>query len=379
MRSLGKKALAEALMQSRKYTKSLLDDLSDAQWNVPRLPTINPPLWEIGHVGWFMERWCLRADGAPSLLPLADSWYDSSAIAHAERWSLPLPNRAATLTYLDDVLAKVLDGLARAGESEQELYFFRLALAHEDMHAESFAYTRQTLGYPAPRLARQTIDTGSGDVQLGGAEFELGAARGAMGFVFDNEKWSHPVRLGPFAIARRPVLQGEFIGFIGDDGYRRPELWSEAGREWLASSGATQPAYWRHEAGGWRQRVFDRWLPIDPAAPMMHVTAHEAEAYCRWARCRLPTEAEWEFAAMHDAIAWGGTVWEWTASPFGPYPGFEPDAYRDYSAPWFHTHRSVRGASFATPSHLKHPKFRNFYEPQRADIFVGFRTCRTLQ
>ena len=136
-----------------------------------------------------------------------------------------------------------------------------------------------------------------------------------------------------------------------------------------------QPAYWRRSEGAWEQRAFDRWEPLHPPAPMRHVTAYEAEAYCAWAGRRLPTESEWEFATLNGSIAWGDSVWEWTASPFAPYPGFRADAYRDYSEPWFHTHRSVRGGSKATTRRLVDPKFRNFYCPHRNDIFVGFRTA----
>jgi gamma-glutamyl hercynylcysteine S-oxide synthase len=375
MRSLGASGLREALLQSRQYTKSMVDDLSDAQWSVPFKATINPIKWEVGHVGWFMERWCLRGAGQGSRLPNADRWYDSSAIAHRERWELPLPSRSATLSYIDEVLAATLSALEHSGESDEALYFFRLALAHEDMHAESFAYTRQTLGYPPPQGPRPPLGAPTGDVEVTAVEFEQGAARAAGGFVFDNEKWAHPVRLGRFAIARGPVRQGEFLRFVEDGGYQRLPLWSAAGRAWLADTGAAHPPYWRNLEGQWQQRAFDSWLPIDPGAPLMHVTAHEAEAYCRWAGRRLPTEAEWEYAAVSGSIAWGGHVWEWTASDFAPYPGFMADDYVDYSAPWFHTHRSVRGGSFVTPERLAHVRFRNFYEPHRADIFVGFRTC----
>jgi iron(II)-dependent oxidoreductase len=381
MRTLGKRALHDALLHSRQYTKTLIGDLSDAQWRVPYKPTINPVLWEIGHVGWFMEFWCLRWRGAerepgPSMLADADRRYDSSKVAHGERWQLPLPSRLETLRYVDDVLQATQDALDRSDETDAALYPFRLALYHEDMHAEAFAYTRQTLGYAAPSVEVNVFGAADGEAVLVGGEFEQGAPAHAPGFVFDNEQWAHPVRLAPFAIARRPVSQGEFQAFVDDGGYRRPELWSDAGRAWLEGSGSAHPIYWRlNDAGGWQRRAFDAWRPLDGSAPVAHVNAYEAEAYCRWSGRRLPTEAEWEYAAASGELAWGTAVWEWTATAFDPYPGFEAGPYSDYSAPWFGTHRSVRGASFATPRRLAHPKFRNFYEPHRTDIFIGFRTA----
>ncbi len=158
MRELDRDALAGALHDAREYTNAQLDELDDAQWRVPYLSIINPPLWEYGHVGWFMERWCLRLrdDGSlgPSLLASADRWYDSSNVPHATRWHLDLPDRRATTRYVAQVLERTQDVLVRADDTDAGLYFVRLSLYHEDMHGEAFAYTRHTLGYPSPATAR---------------------------------------------------------------------------------------------------------------------------------------------------------------------------------------------------------------------------------
>jgi EgtB-related family protein len=138
---------------------------------------------------------------------------------------------------------------------------------------------------------------------------------------------------------------------------------------------AKHPLRWRRVADHWQHRWFGEWKPLPLDAPVCHVNAHEAQAYCRWANRRLPGEAEWERAATLGLIEWGGAVWEWTADAFAPYPGFSADRYRDYSRPWFHTHRSVRGGSLVTQPRMHLPRYRNFYVPERADIFVGFRTC----
>jgi EgtB-related family protein len=183
-----------------------------------------------------------------------------------------------------------------------------------------------------------------------------------------------------FAIDASLVSNARYLAFVEDGGYQDARHWSDAGRAWLAASQQSAPRYWRRDEdggdGAWRQLRFGRREALAPAAPVRHLTLHEAQAWCRWAGRRLPTELEWEFAAVsgHPAFEWG-RLWEWTATPFLPYAGFAPDRYLEYSAPWFGTRQALRGASFATPARFRSPYFRNFFTPERDDIFAGFRSC----
>jgi len=350
--------LDRLLLEARARTARMTRDLEGERLLGPKLGIVNPPLWEMGHVAWFQERWCLRMarSGAPvdSILEGADALYDSSAVAHDTRWDLPLPDLDATQAYMAEVLERVRARLRREPENAALGYYAQLCLYHEDMHAEAFHYTRQTLGYPDPGAGAPAAVAAAGDEEFAGGRFERGARPGP-GFVFDNEKWAHEIDVPPFRIARAPATNAEFKAYVED-------------------GGGAAPRYWKKEDGAWLQRRFERWLPLALAEPVLHVSALEAEGYCRWAGRRLPTEAEWEFAARSGRLAPGG-VWEWTASAFLPYPGFSPDPYEDYSRPWFGTHRVLRGASFSTPARLARPAFRNFYTPERADVFCGLRTC----
>ena len=310
-------------------------------------------------MGWFEERWCLRLrdDGslADSILPGADALYDSSAVAHDTRWDLPLPSLPATKAYLAAVLDNVFSRLQREPENEKLAYFVRLATLHEDMHAEAFHYLHQTLAYPEPEIevGAAIHPNCAADLFIEGATVRMGAERGTKEFVFDNEKWAHDVEVPPFHISARPVSNRDYLEYV--------------------EQGGKAPRYWRRIAGEWQERRFDRWRPLELDAPARHIDWNEAQAWCRWKGRRLPSEAEWQLAASR--MHWG-EVWEWTASTFVPFPGFTPDPYADYSKPWFHTHKVLRGASFATPRRLVRPAFRNFYTAERGDVFAGFRTCR---
>ena len=340
--------LIRELHIARERTRRMVDDLAGEREFGPKLAIVNPPRWEVGHVGWFQEFWALRHgdEGRASILPNADALYNSATVPHDERWDLPLPSFSETLAYREVVLERVLESLQRG---TADAYFVELAVRHEEMHAEAFHYTRQTLGYPAP--GEVTLRGGpEGDAEIAGGAFLLGAPR-EQRFAFDNEKWSHPVVLEPFRIARRPVTNAEYRKFV--------------------AAGGNPPAYWQ----GDNLRRFERWIPIPPDEPVLHVSWHDAQAYCRWAGRRLPTEAEWECAALSGIEGMLGNVWEWTASAFLPYPGFVRDPYKEYSEPWFATHKVLRGGSFATPPGEARVRFRNFYTPERRDIFAGFRTC----
>jgi iron(II)-dependent oxidoreductase len=385
-------AVRDALAAARRRTLSLAEDfqaaLGTVHPGVPYAPELNPPLWELGHVAWFQEWWigrnrqralgvaCDPAHGRPpSLLPLADAWYDSSRVAHRTRWELPLPGVPATRDYLDRTLAQtlqLLDELA-PDASDNLLYFFRLVTLHEEMHAEAATYMAQTLGIPVRAATPATIPADAAQLHLPAQRFRMGS--GAPGFAFDNELRSHEVTLEAVAIDAQPVTWDRYLPFVEAGGYEQRQWWSDAGREWLARQSAPQPARLRLAGSAWQQQHGGHWLPLDARHAAVHLTAYEADAWCRWAGRRLPTEAEWECAAHTLAGFSWGHVWEWTASAFEPYPGFAPHPYRDYSAPWFGSRRALRGACAATAPALAHGRYRNFFEPHRNDTFAGFRSA----
>lgn len=439
----------ELLQEARDHTLALTADLDDDQMFGPRLSIVNPLRWEIGHVAWFQEYWVLRhlSHRAP-ILEEGDALYDSARVAHETGWDLPLPSKAQTMSYMQRVLDQVVhlyDQKEDPGElTNDAAYFLSLVLLHENMHAEAITYTRQTLGYPAPRfqLAEKIVRLYSdsaideevskqtptrnllGDAYIPGGTFVLGNMPGKC-FAFDNEMSAHEVKVQPFAISRTAVTNAEYTDFVEGGGYERQTFWCDDGWRWRESIGAKHPVYWQLREGKWWRRKFDEIVHLEDYLPVLHVNWHEANAFCRWAGRRLPTEAEWEMAASAEPapdangitrrkrqFPWGdeaptvnranldwhemgcldvrslpagdsafgcrqmiGNVWEWTMSDFKPYPGFTAGPYKEYSEPWFGNHKVLRGGCWATRSPLIHNSYRNFYTPDRRDVWAGFRTC----
>ena len=412
MRCADKGHLSLALMDARNHTLHLFAQYQKAleavNYVVPQLASVNPPLWELGHVGWFQEWWIARnlqrGQGErcqpeharlASIEPCADQWWDSSRVPHSARWSLALPDAHHTRAYLLDTLEGTLDLLHKAGDSDDALYFYRLCLFHEDMHAEAMVHMAQTLGLklgaameqafsPAPMNAREPL-------LIPACTWQLGSA-GNTGFAFDNEKRQHAVRVPEFEIDAQPVTWAQFVEFVDDAGYDRAELWHPDGWLWLqhqnsmaggrmvSEEGRRSPRYVEQigvASGAVMQTRFGSSRRMLGNQAAMHMNWFEADAWCRWAGRRLPFEVEWEVAA-HTASKRGfywGNIWEWTGSTFRAFDGFQSGPYLDYSQPWFGSHKVLRGASFATRARMKSPKYRNFYLPERDDMFCGFRSC----
>ncbi len=341
-----KNEIRNALISQRDTTHALYRELPDALWlpaNVPYHAHINPPLWELAHMAWFQEYFAVRTPAMlthgeilPSCFVDADALFDSRHVAHQARWTNHYPTREACAAFMRDSLARTLDALDKC--SADETHYFQLVVAHEDMHAEAIAMTLVALDLLLPKsvAARKPLAAAAFDLTFAGGDIVLGALDDANAnrYRFCNELPPNRVTVAPFTISSQPVSAAEFSVFLG----------GEMSRDNFAA---------------------------------MHIDYAQAEAYCVWANRRLPTEAEWEFAATHSAefASSTGHVWEWTASPFTPYPGFMRGVYAEYSEPWFYTHQVLRGGSFATHPRMKYPQYRNFYTPDRRDMFCGFRTC----
>lgn len=369
-RSGDARVLAQALRDSRRDTLTTFDAYVAAipDLKVPLRPEVNPPLWELGHIGWFQDHWISRNplrhlgwDANPDAVSADadDALYDSSAVPHDTRWLLKLPGVEETRAQLARQLNRTLLVLEQLCDADpRRLYFHRLVLLHEDMHHEAALYMARNFGVPirdarwkAPRLPepRPGLDLPSATLELGGDMVGC--------FRFDNECGTHREHVARTTVDAQVIRWAEYL--IAVDAGAVPV-----------------PRYLRREGAQWSQWECGSWQPLDLTEPACHVRADEAKAWCAWAGRRLPTEVEWVHAVRtHPAEFRWGDVWEWTSTPFQPYEGFRRHPYRDYSAPWFDGRPVLRGASYMTQPRMRHIEYRNFFSPSRNDIPAGFRTC----
>jgi gamma-glutamyl hercynylcysteine S-oxide synthase len=399
MRQAGGDLLSLALMDARNHTLHLAGQIDSAlaanSVAVPVLAELNPPLWTLGHVGWFQEWWVTRnlhrqrgrlaepdAMRLASILPQADHWFNPLMNSHDSRWAMALPDVGAIKSYLLDTLETSLELLEKTPDDDAALYFFRLALFHEDQRGEELITLAQTMGLPlelslpGPQAPREPI-------LLPTTRWSLGSSTQA-GFTFDNESPAFDVQVPEFEIDAQAVSWAQFVEFVDDGGYDEPRFWYADGWRWLqeksAAEGRRGPRYVDQigvASGAVMQTRFGKAMRMLGNQAATHLTWWEADAWCRWAGRRLPAEVEWEVAA-HNAVRRGfrwGDVWEWTGTTFNGYPGFVPGPWRDYSEPHFATGKVLRGASFATRARMKSPKFRAFAMPHQDELFCGFRSC----
>ena len=373
-------ALAQLLQDVRAQSLALFDSyVAAGSLTVPYNEIFNPPLWELGHVGWFQEYWIARnqqrhrgiacdpvANNArtASILPQANDWYDSSLVSHASRWHLAYLQAVDCKQYLASTLQETLNHLQVLADNDctddAALYFYRLALLHEAMHAEAAIYMAQALGMPIPNASifassAAKFGTPNAQITVPAQRIVLGSSN-ADGFSFDNELQAASTEVTAFSIDAHAVSWEQYLPFV-------------------EATNRALPRYVVRTATGYEAPIFGRLQPLPLHAAAVHLTYADAADWCAWAKRRLPTEAEWECAAMTEPGFNWGEVWEWTATKFAPYAGFVAHPYLDYSAPWFGTRMVLRGACAATLPIMRHPKYRNYFTPERNDIYAGFRSC----
>lgn len=398
MRGAGASLLQLALMDARNRTLGWLSAFDGLDLPGP-FDGFDPPQWLAAQAAWYQEYWIARhvqrargpeadatAPRLPSQWPQADEWFSPVVSTRADRWCADRPDAAVVRQYLADTLDTTLELLDKAAHDDAGLLVFRQALWHEDRVGERLAELVQALDL-APQRQQVLVEAGlwpgmpsrgrQASMAFPGQRWRLGSTPG--GFVPFSEQWAHELALEPFEIDAQPVGWAQFAEFVDDGGYDDRHWWSDAGWEHLEATARRAPRYVEQVSGGVLARRQGRLQRVPAGQTVVHVTAHEAEAWCRWADRRLPTEAEWELAAVTASargFAWG-EVLEWVAGRARAYPGASNADWTlpEGGAAGGQLARVVRGASAWGSGRLRHPRARQAAVAEADERFVGFRSC----
>ena len=393
--------LVERYVQVRSSTEALAAPLSAEDQTVQSMPDVSPTKWHRGHTSWFFETFLLQPHGYPVHHPaygyIFNSYYEAVGARHPrhERGLVSRPGVDDVGRYrahVDDAMADLLAG----DLSPETRDLVVLGLNHEQQHQElllmdiKHVLSRNPLlpayrDQPAPPPATVVPVEKPGWIEHQGGAVDIGHAGDRFGY--DNEFPRHAAQLVPFALADRTVTCAEWLAFMDDDGYHRPELWLSDGWAAVCAERRTAPLYWSGPDGHGDPAPGEPWhlfslaghRPVDPAKPVCHVDYYEADAFARWAGGRLPTEFEWEAASDHPGMCeLASHVWQWTDSAYRPYPGFRPPAgaVGEYNGKFMINQMVLRGGSLATPPGHARMSYRNFFHPDKRWQFTGLRLAR---
>ncbi len=397
----------------RARTEAICAPLTVEDHCIQTMPDVSPPKWHLAHTTWFFEQFVLlpHLPGYRIFHPAFDHLFNSYYQTHGTPFPRPQRGLLARPTvetvhryraHVDGAMGELLAG----DPSPEVIRRTELGCHHEQQHQELlltdilhiFAFNPLRPAYAACDTPEAAAAPELAWVHFAGGVREIGFA--GPGFAYDNETPRHQILVRDYALAQRPVTNGDYLAFMEDGGYERPELWLSDGWVAVQREGWRAPLYWERAGGDWAVMTLSGLRPVDPNAAVCHVSFYEADAYARWAGARLPTEAEWELAAVDQPVSGGlaergrltpggadaqrplaqlyGDVWEWTASPYLPYPGFRPleGALGEYNGKFMNAQMVLRGGSIATPPDHIRPSYRNFFYPGDRWQFSGIRLAR---
>ena len=372
----------------RSQTERLISNLTPNDQSVQSIPDASPAKWHRAHTTWFFEQFVLRSfmRDYQTFNPEFDYLFNSYYVSVGPQ--LPQPMRGTLCNaevdeigeyrkHIDAAMARLLES-----QSEELATIVEVGLQHEQQHQEllvtdtlhAFA-NNQVASVMLPDWQEPVDDRGPSQfIALPGGLVEIG--HNGRGFCFDNEMPRHRVFLEPYRLASRVVCNAEWLEFMADDGYQTPALWMSDGWAVASKNEWSSPLHWREIDGKWYQASPNGMTPLVLDAPVRHISWYEADAYARWAGARLPTEAEWEAAATSPAMReMSGSVWQWTASSYSPYPGFRPasGSLGEYNGKFMINQMVLRGGSSVTPPQHTRSTYRNFFHPDRRWQFTGVR------